>query len=1232
MADDILNDPRVSVGDTGGAAGPRIEVRPKSPEETTLQSLPSDVGAGGAAASPAGSPAGAQEAPSPPSPAEAETAAAEAPAKAHASGEGDEAYPGATPFGGQEPTKAEAEAYPGAQPLHQDAGSLSGTFASQAAAATVEGVPVAAGASMGAAIGTLGGPLAPITIPAGMIVGGLAGAIASKSVGDLYRNLLSIPRVEDLPENLKAWGYGGEFFGSAIPMVAAPLTAARTGFRFAADRAGNYLNKLLDYSAARPLHAVTGEISGVTGGTVATMTSEHYLPGNTTARLFAGLAGGFASPLRVAQVVSDPAVNIFRRAYASMTETGRRTAAAKILVEAIALAHEDPSTLAQILRENSKLGVPLTAAQSTGSKALADVEARLALKNPAFAADANKMAEDGFEAIRHMIDLLKGTGDPAALAAVAELRQAYFRALLARLVKDAEAKAFKSASEITKDTPAAYAQLSKEVTAAVEAALKQAREAERYLWQQIPSDTPAMADNILAAIALTKDRDLLTRFGERLPEILENFETTMTNPLKSGNLRATTSGELVQLRSNMLERARSAEAKGDFKDARIFGRIAEAALEDLGAIGGDVRDKVDAARSFSRELHDTFTRTFAGDTAAVNAKGADRIPPELVLRRALGSGAEGGDLRLSQLADATDFMAKKGWAEGAPEELFGRVGTIREAVDRLLRLSASDSINPVTGKISPVQLARWIAGHDALLDRFPDVRKALQNALSDATALQRIEKLAKNADPVIERQTAFAKIVSVDSPALAISKAINGSLPETDLLAMAKLAQRGGQPAVDGMAAAAWDYAFTAARGEGGFSFPKLKQAFFEPMKPGVPSLMDTLAKGGVVQRGEANAVRKLIERAENIATASQGNAKGSHAEFDPLVGVIVRSLGSELGGRAAQLTLGRSTLIANSAGARYLQGVFANMGYKGVQEVLMEAARNPKLMADLLESATSQAQSMAKAVRIHAFVLAAGLLSLESQQHLDQPEIGDRFQRDEKGVQTNITGNGESRMANGGKSERDYPTPEDAQNALENGADYGTGFETALREGKVIDATGVKGDLDRIFKRLSKGKAKPDERVVPLLTRALVATRRDPLAGLGFNPNKIAMEKSGEEFNLGGVYDPERDLVLTMSDTPSAIVHESIHRGLQELLKSGDLSDDEKKFINHGMNNELIVRYIMATKMGDVEGGQGPISKNQRDLAIIRFDHYLEDKAMLKSIEDKAAKLVAKRRPGGPA
>ena len=64
---------------------------------------------------------------------------------------------------------------------------------------------------------------------------------------------------------------------------------------------------------------------------------------------------------------------------------------------------------------------------------------------------------------------------------------------------------------------------------------------------------------------------------------------------------------------------------GDHSSARSFNNMAEAILDDLGESVSPAGKKLyDDARSFTKELHDVFTRSFVGKIQSVGKYG-DRI-------------------------------------------------------------------------------------------------------------------------------------------------------------------------------------------------------------------------------------------------------------------------------------------------------------------------------------------------------------------------------------------------------------------------------------------------------------------------------------------------------------------------------------------------------------------------------------------------------------------------------
>jgi len=143
------------------------------------------------------------------------------------------------------------------------------------------------------------------------------------------------------------------------------------------------------------------------------------------------------------------------------------------------------------------------------------------------------------------------------------------------------------------------------------------------------------------------------------------------------------------------------------------------------------------AYSFSKALNDVFTRSFAGDAIATRRSGADRIPPELLAGRIFGTGGDATSLRVSQLADAVQFMQRNA-GEAFAETATARLGTLRAAESDILRLAADRTVNPETGRVNPVALARFARNNAATLEQFPQLRDDLTNALTAEQLLRNV--------------------------------------------------------------------------------------------------------------------------------------------------------------------------------------------------------------------------------------------------------------------------------------------------------------------------------------------------------------------------------------------------------------------------------------------------------------------------------------------------------------
>ena len=253
------------------------------------------------------------------------------------------------------------------------------------------------------------------------------------------------------------------------------------------------------------------------------------------------------------------------------------------------------------------------------------------------------------------------------------------------------------------------------------------------------------------------------------------------------------------------------------------------------------------------------------------------------------------------------------------------------------------------------------------------------------------------------------------------------------------------------------------------------------------------------------------------------------------------------------------------------------------------------------------------------------------------------------------------------------YPTPDDAAYARKYDFGYGTGNEPYV-QGDVARVVG--GDKITGYDVSSSGKGKTKQQVVtpiksfvPMsaegmstseadalalddrgsrnldlrtpgnapvagqlgttLAQAALAANRIPVANLGFDPSRAAYDTQFANPNIAGGYSPKNDSMYINANAPdpSAIVHESIHRGLNKLRQDPALAELFKKL----PSEELVVRYLMATQAGDPEKDGGPMDKSQRASAMYVLGQSGMYKPELEQLNRAAADAYAARRPGGP-
>lgn len=184
--------------------------------------------------------------------------------------------------------------------------------------------------------------------------------------------------------------------------------------------------------------------------------------------------------------------------------------------------------------------------------------------------------------------------------------------------------------------------------------------------------------------------------------------------------------------------------------------------------------------------------------------------------------------------------------------------------------------------------------------------------------------------------------------------------------------------------------------------------------------------------------------------------------------------------------------------------------------------------------------------------------------------------------------------------------------------------------QGRVYRTDIKDGDVGKTVNRLSY-PANDGEKLsnTDAFAQAEIAKERSAIATLGYDPNKVTAEHT--RLNISGAYDKRSDRILWVDGEPGAeatLIHESLHRGIEKLRQQSP----EAKKILAAHDEEQLVRYVMATKMGDPEAQpQWPTSTDQRNEAVAWYKKYPHLVEEISKLEDIAANLHKDQRPRGP-
>ena len=639
-----------------------------------------------------------------------------------------------------------------------------------------------------------------------------------------------------------------------------------------------------------------------------------------------------------------------------------------------------------------------TASTLLDSPALQKLEQSLGVHSSSFMAELTQKRRESLQTLGRAISMLRGSGSPEALQTAVQLRHDMQEELVEGYLESARNRAAEAARNIGGEDivdaqgnliPRKLQDLSKVVHASIDDHFTKLRDTEKHLWKEAFAGQEenmavrkhmSIAFNDIKANRVASEFDIPVTVARRISEIrnaedtlrrAEKFESGTVAPgdddfgfpptkLEIERARDTLSVKrLLLTRTQLLEDVRNALNKGNNNDAEIIGRMVDGVTEDLfqaGQVtktrsvtyaGGKTVDTsvsaagrfaaptpVDQALAFTRAFKDVSARSFAGATRERDLTGALKLQPEMILRRALASGKELGDIRMRQIRDFLKFTpeqlgiaADEGFLDGGTA-----LANVIGAQTNTLRAAAFEAIGP-DGQISAARLRSFVNRHrDALVD-FPEVTAEIQKAVSAHGQLKRFEARAKNYRKV--RDQRFAKALGYDNVQGALLSAFSSRVnPITQLDEIYKAARKGGDAAMESMRFSMWDIVFARAKGPNGtYDMEKFARTLDSPIGPGAPTLREYMTERNLLPGELSDRLDQMIAYANRILSAQR--IPGG-ADPIPAPGILETLFTSVMGAELAKRGFQAAQRIAGGAGSQISGGPTLVLSHRGAS-----AARN---------------------------------------------------------------------------------------------------------------------------------------------------------------------------------------------------------------------------------------------------------------------------------------------------
>jgi len=787
------------------------------------------------------------------------------------------------------------------------------------------------------------------------ILGGTPDAIGgSRSIRKgLAATNLGYENLSDLAPSERPYAVAGEVIGQSLPIAAAPVRAAATLKQ--GETAKGIFAPIIQAAKETPKRFIATEagLSGLSAGGAAT--AEVLAPGNPTARMIGELVGPNLPTVTAARFLPS-ALRQAKTAVKSAIPGDKflKEEAAQVVQSRIT----DPEKVAVALDE--PVSKTLTSGQLTGDPNLLAIENKLIESSQKVKGRAGEQIKLAYKDFNKKYNQIIETGDVDSIKEAAQIKLDIVNKTLDDQVEQAKNLVESKASR-TFATDLDRENINKKARQILLQANDDARKTETQLWNKINKDIKITATNLEDTIKAQKN-NLLE--GQKLDNV---FEAYLKKLDKNKELSV---GELNKIRSRALEINRDLSFQGNFSKARPYKNLAQAALKDLEKVDGLADDSAKTwgslARQYSRRYNEVFQRPVVKNILQRGPKGARE---ELTFDAALAPKVK-GKINLRDLREAAGLPVTNTSISSK------RATEIESLQNDLLRILAGETSN-FDNSINVNNLQRFI-------DRYePSLKEAnLYDTLIDLNQGQRTaSEIIKTTD---KTKAAFAKNMT--------SKVLGGNIntitesilksptPTSSLKELVKVTSNRGRQGLQYTIMQSLLKLGTVSRGnEFIISGTRLNQILNKPTETGI-SLGETLVNTGALNTNQKNNLDELVNKStvfEN-AVINKSNLDDLLGAESPIFNLFQRVLGSNIGAAGAVGQVSGSPLVAAAAGSKATQAILGKMPRAKVQQILVEAMFNPKLMQELLRKPITPKQVLQQKRQINAYLIAAGIPELE--------------------------------------------------------------------------------------------------------------------------------------------------------------------------------------------------------------------------------------------------------------